>query len=314
MDDQRRVVVAVSATIVVFLLVQLGALALVRPFLSAGYQAVEDPSDPRNRVAYLIAILVMTAIILGVVRLGAKRLLRVAVTVMSGFLSFYVFSVVVPPVFSVGGVNLAAWVFAGGLAIALYVYPEWYVIDTAGVLIGAAGAGLFGISFGPLPAILLLGLLAGYDAIAVYQTEHMLTLAESVTDLKLPLILVIPLTLSYSFLAEKGVNTEGQAPADRDAFFIGLGDTVMPTIMVASAAFFVEVPAIDVPLIALNLPALTAMIGTLLGLTVLLWMVLKGRPHAGLPLLNGGAIAGYLVGALLSGISLVEAIGIAPYL
>ena len=315
MDGDRRLSLAVAATILLFLGVQLGALALVRPFLSAGYQAVEDPSDPRNSVAYVLAILVMTGVILAIVKLEAKRFLRAAVTVMSGFLSFYVFSVVVPPIFVVDGINVGAWAFAAALALALYVYPEWYVIDTAGVIIGAAGAGLFGISFGPLPAIVLLGLLAVYDAIAVYRTEHMLTLAESVTDLKLPLVLVIPLTLSYSFLEQdEAVDTEGSEREERDAFFIGLGDTVMPTIMVASAAFFIDAPSLGVPVIALNLPALTAMIGTVVGLSILLWLVLKGKPHAGLPLLNGGAIGGYLVGAIAAGVPLVEALGIAPYL
>jgi presenilin-like A22 family membrane protease len=56
------------------------------------------------------------------------------------------------------------------------------------------------------------------------------------------------------------------------------------------------------------------MVGMLVGLRVLLWMVLQGRAHAGLPLLNGGTIAGYLVGALASGLTLVEALGLGPYL
>ncbi len=43
---------------------------------------------------------------------------------------------------------------------------------------GAGAAALFGISFGLLPAILLLSVLAVYDAISVYGTEHMLDLAE----------------------------------------------------------------------------------------------------------------------------------------
>jgi presenilin-like A22 family membrane protease len=45
-----------------------------------------------------------------------------------------------------------------------------------------------------------------------------------------------------------------------------------------------------------------------------MWMVMKGRAHAGLPLLNGGAIAGYLVGALLAGVALLDAVGLGPYL
>jgi presenilin-like A22 family membrane protease len=59
---------------------------------------------------------------------------------------------------------------------------------------------------------------------------------------------------------------------------------------------------------------MTAMVGTFVGLAILLWMVLKGRAHAGLPLLNGGTIAGYVVGAAAVGISLVDALGLGPYL
>jgi presenilin-like A22 family membrane protease len=181
----------------------------------------------------------------------------------------------------------------------------------------------------------------------VYGTEHMLTLASGVMDLRLPVVLVIPLTLSYSFLEEEGPETiaeedadeesepnpeeteageaskeapDGEEPAEdpfaRDAFFIGLGDAVIPTILVASAAFFRPGGAtlLDVPGIALTLPSLGAMVGTLVGLLALMWMVMKGRAHAGLPLLNGGAITGYLVGALLAGVALVDAIGLAPHL
>jgi len=38
--------------------------------------------------------------------------------------------------------------------------------------------------------------------------------------------------------------------------------------------------------------------------------VLGGRAHAGLPLLNGGAIGGYLLGALASGIPIAVALGL----
>jgi len=82
-------------------------------------------------------------------------------------------------------------------------------------------------------------------------------------------------------------------------------------VLVASVAFFA--PA-SVPVVGtVPVPALTAMVGTMAGLIVLLRMVLEGRPHAGLPLLNGGTIAGYLIGALVSGVGLVQALGLAPY-
>ncbi|PSP99861.1 hypothetical protein BRC94_06405 [Halobacteriales archaeon QS_5_70_17] len=328
----RRSHVAALATLAVFLLVQLGALALVEPFRSAGYQTVEDPSDPANSLLYLVAILVATGVMLAAFRFGVDGLIRGLIVLSSAFLAYYVLSVLLPPVVAVGGVNGFAVAAALALSGALVVYPEWYVIDAVGIVIGMGAAALFGISFGLLPAVLLLSVLAVYDAVSVYGTEHMLTLASGVMDLKIPVVLVIPLTRGYSFLDEEdggeqsaggdgagsesrdGDAREGPAPADRDAFFIGLGDAVMPTIIVASAAFFLETPSLGVPGLALTLPALTAMLGTLAGLLVLVWLVMKGRAHAGLPLLNGGAIGGYLVGAAFSGVSVVRALGLTPYL
>ncbi|GAA0251872.1 presenilin family intramembrane aspartyl protease PSH [Haladaptatus pallidirubidus] len=340
MNKRTRVLFASGLTVAIFLGVQLGALALVEPFESAGYQTVEDPSDPTNSLVYVGVILVFTAGMLAVMKLGVEWILRGVIILTSGMLSLYVFSVIVPAAVevTVGGapVNVIAWGAAALVVLALAVHPEWYVIDSAGVVMGAGAAGLFGISFGLLPAILLLAVLAIYDAISVYGTEHMLTLASGVMDLKIPVVLVIPMTLSYSFIedtaqatSEGAVSPEDEPDemsesdstseaseadsepdsGDRDALFIGLGDAVIPTVLVASAAFFSPADAL-VSGFALNLPALTAMIGTMAGLITLLWLVLKGRAHAGLPLLNGGAIGGYLVGALASGISLSQALGL----
>lgn len=337
----KRAYAAIAATVGLFVLVQVGALALVQPFMDAGYQTVEDPSDPTNSLLYIGAILVATAVMLVALKFGVDRVLQGLIVFASVFLSFYVFSVIVPALITVGSVNVVAVAAALALGVGLLSYPEWYVIDAAGVVMGAGAAGLFGISFGLLPAIILLVVLAVYDAVSVYGTEHMLTLASGVMDLRLPVVLVVPLTLSYSFLDEEGPETitdddgddddgdgdgeatasteegvEEQDPFARDAFFIGLGDAVMPSILVASAAFFRPggAPLLDVPALALTVPALGAMVGTLLGLLALMWLVMKGRAHAGLPLLNGGAIAGYLVGALLAGVAIVDALGVAPYL
>jgi presenilin-like A22 family membrane protease len=323
--------VAVAAAL--FLLVQVGALAMVGPFETAGYQAVEDPSDPTNSLVYFAAILVATGLMLAAFKYAFERAVRAVVVLSSALVSWYVFGVVAPPLLVVGSVNLLAVALSVGVAVALLVYPEWYVIDGAGVVMGIGAGALFGISFGLLPAIVLLSVLAVYDAISVYGTRHMLSLAEGVMDLHVPVILVVPLTLSYSLLADDfgGANEvhegddgsstddadggEGDDPSDRDAFFIGLGDAVMPTVMVASGAFFSPAQSLGVAALpALNLPALLAMVGTFLGLGVLLWAVMKGRAHAGLPLLNGGAIGGYLLGSVLAGVPVIRALGLAPYL
>jgi presenilin-like A22 family membrane protease len=334
MDQRSRAYVACAGIVGIFALVQFGALALVGPFESAGYQAVEDPDNPVNSLVYVVAILVMTGVMLAVITFGLAWILRALMVFAGAYISLFVLRIVVPPVVTVpvGGfaINVLAWLAAAGLGVALWVHPEWYVVDAAGVVMGAAAAGLFGITFGLLPALVLLVVLAVYDAISVYGTEHMLTLASGVMDLNVPIMFVIPTTLPYSFLdsaetdgseqtgegsgpadeADEDAAVTDESPLERDALFIGLGDAVMPTIIVASAAFFVEEGTIAVPGIALNLAALTAMVGTLAGLVVLMGMVLKGRAHAGLPLLNGGAIGGYLVGALASGLTLAQALGL----
>jgi presenilin-like A22 family membrane protease len=333
--------------LLVFALVQAGALALVGPFDAAGYRAVEDPSDPANSALYVGAILVATALMLAAFRYDFERAVRAVVVLSSALLSWYVFSVVVPA--AVPARAAVAVALSAGVGAALLVHPEWYVIDGAGVLMGAGAAGLFGISFGPLPAVVLLVALAVYDAISVYGTRHMLSLAEGVMDLRIPVVLVIPLTPGYSLLADDfgganevfeesepagsesepagsesepapddGADAGADAdadPLDRDALFVGLGDAVMPTVMVASAASFSPAAGLGLALLpALNLPALCAAVGTLLGLVVLLGAVLRGRAHAGLPLLNGGAVGGYLLGSVAAGVPLVEALGLAPYL
>ncbi|MDG5759364.1 presenilin family intramembrane aspartyl protease [Natronococcus sp. A-GB1] len=357
MDHRTRVLAAVGATVALFLAVQLGALALIEPFHDADRQAVEDPENPTNSLVYFAVILVATGFMLATFRYDLEWVIRALVIGVSVFLAWFVLTELVPPVVTAGPVNVVAVGAALGVGAALLLYPEWYVIDLTGVLMGAGAAALFGISFGLLPAILLLSALAIYDAISVYRTEHMLDLAEGVMDLKIPVVLVVPTTLSYSYLADGSeasleddreggepgpderdssrakegsadgtptaesepdsptspeADSDAEKPGDagRDALFIGLGDAIIPTILVASAAYFLEAGALDVPGIALNVPALGAILGTLAGLLVLMGMVLKGRPHAGLPLLNGGAIGGYLLGALASGVSIATALGL----
>jgi len=327
----------VAFVVGLFLAVQLGALALVPEFAESGYQAVENPDDPTNSVVYVLAILVMTGVMLAAFKYDFDGAVRLLIVGVSAWLSWYVFSALVPP--------LAAAVPAAAVGVGLLVYPEWYVIDAAGVLMGAGAAGLFGISFGLLPALILLAFLAVYDAISVYGTEHMLSLAEGVMDLNIPVVLVIPLSLSYSLLGddeegevsgpddataaaiddEEGGDEDAGSDEDadvsdptpigeRDAFFIGLGDAVIPAVLVASAATFSPAAALAVPLVGVNLPALLAMVGSLAGLLVLMSWVIKGRPHAGLPLLNGGAIGGYLIGSVAAGVPLANAVGLAGFL
>jgi presenilin-like A22 family membrane protease len=178
-----------------------------------------------------------------------------------------------------------------GATLLLYKYPEWYIIDVLGVLIAAGVASIFGRSLDILPVVILLIILAVYDAISVYKTKHMITLAEGVIDLKTPILFVIPKKRNYSFIREGiGKLSEG---GERSAFIMGMGDLIMPSILVVSANVFIEGYRI---LGFVNLPAIGAIIGSLAGLVVLLYFVSSGRPQAGLPPLNGGTLIGFALG------------------
>ncbi len=355
MNHRIRVLGAVAVTVGIFLGVQIGALALIEPFYESELQAVDDPQNPTNSVIYFGIILLATAFMLAAFKYDLQLLIRATIVAVSVMLAWFVFDELVPQAVTVGSTNLLAALAALGVGAALMLYPEWYVIDLSGIVMGAGAAALFGISFGLLPALLLLTVLAVYDAISVYGTEHMLDLAEGVMDLKIPVILIVPTSLSYSYLelgndtpvsddeaesagtgesASKGESADTGEPTDavegsedgspedseeepdeavdpleRDALYIGLGDAVIPTILVVSAAFFLDAGHLEVPGLLVNLPAIGAIVGTTAGLLILMYMVLKGRPHAGLPLLNGGAIGGYLIGAVASGVSILTALG-----
>ncbi len=186
-----------------------------------------------------------------------------------------------------------------GLLYALVRYPEWYVVNIAGLSIAVGAMALIGISFGILPAIVLLVALAIYDAWAVYRTKHMIVLADAVSGLKLPILLVIPKGFPYSFIKQPSLKEQMASGEERSAMYMGLGDIVVPGILVVSAfATFSGVEAVT------GLPpgllvALGTLLGTLAGFALLMVFVLKGRPQAGLPLLNSGAILGYLASYLI---------------
>ncbi|MCM2466422.1 presenilin family intramembrane aspartyl protease PSH [Methanoculleus oceani] len=276
--------------------VQMIAIILVIPMQAAGLVAFEDPESVANPLIFIGMLLVFTLILLLLIRMGGRRFISIFIGI-SIFLTFvYIFSALSTLALGATGAAAVGTLIGAGAATALlYLYPEWYVIDILGVLISAGVASIFGISLAILPVLVLLVLLAVYDAISVYRTKHMITLAEGVLETKAPIMVVVPKRTDYSFRRE-GLNiAEGE---ERGAFVMGMGDLIMPSILVASSHVFVDAPAV---LWILSAPTLGAMAGSLAGLAVLLYFVNKGKPQAGLPPLNSGAIAGFLVGAALAG-------------
>ena len=193
-------------------------------------------------------------------------------------------------------------VVAAILVYLLHRYPEWYVVDTVGVIVAGGATAIFGISLSILPTMVLLIIMAIYDAISVYRTKHMIDLADTVMDLKLPILLVAPKERTYSFRKQIGLKKELKRHRERGAMFMGLGDVIIPSVLVISSLNFLPHKTVYLAGMALSAPALVAaftVAGILSGYSVLMRFVLKGNPQAGLPLLNSGAIAGYIIGYIL---------------
>lgn len=303
----KKNLIPLLAMPLLLLAVEIGALFLSLPVQASGITAFEDPSSYENPFIFIGILLVFTVFLLILIKYNLKRVIA-AVIGLSIFATFcYIYAALV---YAGMGATDAATIIVAVLAVLstllLYWYPEWYVIDSLGILIGAGIASIFGVSLEVLPVVLLLLILAVYDAISVYKTKHMITLAEGVVDLKTPILFVIPKRRDYSFIkegfgkisSEEGDDTAGGKGSERAAFIIGMGDMIMPAILVVSANVFLQGAKIGG---IINLPALGAMIGSVAGILVLLHFVMSGRPQAGLPPINGGTILGFLVGWAMVG-------------
>ena len=197
------------------------------------------------------------------------------------------------------------------LMTALMIRPEWYIVNTVGVLVGAGVIVMLGVTFVPTLIVIFMILAAIYDAWAVYRSKHMLDLADTMIGLNLPILLVAPQESGYSMLEEKESirppEENGEAPTTsaaedtpkqvvkrkkpKEAMFMGLGDVIFPGMLVISCVNYISDHGLAV--------GISALIGGLIGYLVLMGYVASGRPQAGLPLLNGGAILGYIVGGLV---------------
>ncbi|MDO9036550.1 MAG: presenilin family intramembrane aspartyl protease PSH [Methanoregula sp.] len=274
------------------LAVEIGALLISLPVQASGIVAFEDPTSLENPVVFILILLVFTGFLLVLIKYDMKKVIAAVIGLSLFFTFAYIFAALIYATMGASDIaNIVVLVLAILATALLYKYPEWYVIDALGILIGAGVASIFGVSLDVLPVVILLILLALYDAISVYKTKHMITLAEGVIDLKTPILFVIPKRRDYSFIKD-GIGKLGDG-GERAAFIIGMGDMIMPSILVVSANVFIKGAKLGG---IINLPALGAIIGSLAGLCVLLYFVMSGKPQAGLPPLNGGTILGFLVG------------------
>ncbi len=295
--------VAVIGGIALFLLlVQAISLLLVPPLTGYDLRAFGDPESVWNPIYYVVLLLVFTAALLVIIKYKVTWLIQLIMGVaILSTLAYVLFGIIVllAPSLDPAIAAIAASAVSILLTALLVLYPEWFVIDSVGVLVAAGASALFGVSLAIVPTLILLILLAIYDYIAVYRTKHMIKLAEGVMDLKMPIMFVMPRRWGYSFVRAKGLPQEG---AEREAYFMGLGDAVMPTMLAVSAnTFLPELPRI---LGFVNVPALGSILGTLASYLILMYIVVElKKPQAGLPFLCTGSIVGFLLGCLAIGVN-----------
>lgn len=293
---------------------QLVALALAQPFRSAGFASSGNPNSTITPIFLIAAVIIAPIIIILLARrqgflVALRHLLLLAIAGALYFTLLETFLVVLPtawllPPFSAElalypAIPLAA-VVAVSLYLALLMDPQWYIVDLAGFLAAGGLIAILGISFAILPVFILLIALAVYDAIAVYHTKHMIRLADIVTEMKLPILMVMPESADYDYVDAPPLRETREVPMEeRGVTFMGLGDVVIPGILVVSA--FIWLPA-SPELLGVSgslWVAFGALFGSVIGYAVLMRRVSRGEAQAGLPFLNGGALVGFILTYLL---------------
>jgi len=293
----------------------------------------EGTTEAGNIVFELGMIFLFTVLVIWLARKGLEMLIKGIVFFALG----YSLLMAVLPIFSilVWALGIETGAEAGlvaclgitvGMMYTLHKFPEWYVVNTVGVLVGSGVIVMLGIAFVPVLIILFMILAAIYDHWAVNGSKHMLELADTMIELKLPVLLVAPKSTSYTFLEQEadvmgstetrmevtneGPETTRGKPKGRDALFMGLGDVIFPGMLVISSITFLP----DVGPVVFDfwggttqpvhlgpmLVGFGTLLGGLLGYAALMTQVARGRPQAGLPLLNGGSILGYLVSGTIA--------------
>jgi Uncharacterized protein conserved in archaea len=271
-------------------------VALIEPTLSAGLQSRGDPASLDSLWTFAAALIAGLATFLLFQRYDqGRRLLQIG---FGGYLAWLFGK------FITVWTNLAlpsAIVIGAVVPIVLFLYPEWYTVNIVGVLWGGSMVAVLGVSFAPKIAVIVLIAWAMYDAYAVYYSDGMETIVTAGIDMSLPTAFYIPKSFDATL-------QDGDPLSDGQFRLLGVGDALVPGILVVSATEFI---AADSVLWVLNGPAVGGLIGAIAGLIMLEVLInWIDNMHAGLPILNTATLCGYLAGAMAAGVGVTGALGI----
>ncbi len=279
----REETVAQLNMFMIFIVANLLALVLMPAYMIYQGSMGNEENNPWVAVFYVLYIIGVTAVILYIAKKKKTGVLKAifyfAVAWSMWFALFPIFYY-----FSVPASDLISLTLSIVMTILLIKYPEWYMMNLTGILMAVGIALIFGISFGMIPVVVFLAILAIYDAVSVYKTKHMVSLADNVIEHNLPALFILPAKSDFSYKHAKSPVKKKTKKKERDAYYMGFGDVMIPGIMVVSAAR-------NYGLVA----GVFTLIGAVLAMILLTAMVNSGKPQPGLPYLNGGALAGFII-------------------
>ena len=289
----------------------------------------EGSTEAANIFFQLLMIFLFTAAVIWLARKGLQVLIKGFVLFALWISMLYATLPLIALIGSIVGMGgqepwnmafVASPILSLGAIIALYKYPEWWVVNSVGMIVGSGVIVMIGISFVPVLICIFMIAAAIYDYWAVHRSKHMLELADTMIDLKLPVVLVAPKDTNYSFRSEQGSMRDSGSTAEssavqqddggaskkgRDALFMGLGDVIFPGMLVISSLTYMPELGGEVynpygsMYLSQILVALGTLVGGLFGYAALMRFVAKGNAQPGLPLLNGGAILGYIITGII---------------
>ncbi len=201
----------------------------------------------------VVGILVFTGIVLLLIRLHLTKIITVFFVFISVLVLSEFFDILLSPLLNVIGTNVIFISLATAILLTIYYfkYADNMSRNVVNVMIFITIGAVVSLALGPIPALILIGVIGVYDYIAVFVTKHMITLANGLT--------------SGSFLA--GITLAAKKQVRRLAL-LGGGDIVFP-------AVFINAVALSYPIGV----TISVFATAVLGLSLILFFGKKGKAY-----------------------------------
>ncbi len=225
--------------------------------LSLNYRTQVYSFSPYAELAYLlVGLVVITSIILLLIKYKLGRLMFwmfvvVSFMIMLEFLSMffiYIFGNFAPDLLSIASIGV--YLVTALALVYYYKYAGIFGRNVVNVLMFLTVASILSLALGPIPSLILVGVIAIYDYISVFVTKHMVTLASSMGD--------------NTFLG--GITLMAKKAKKR--VFLGGGDLVFPAILVDS--LYVNYPPLAAAMVG---------VGAVIGLVLIMVFGKKNKVY-----------------------------------